>query len=131
MAAYDGGNMLKSILAGLFALAATPTIAACIVDYETFVVRELSQADDPQQVAEQAGMLYDWYIGSEEVTVRGTRFEKYGLPRVVDRSEILFWGFLGSVPFLIEYGMPPDAPEVIYGMANPLDCEVQAYVAIP
>lgn len=102
----------------------------CIVDYETFEVRDaLLPADHDTITVEQSGKLTDWYSVSVALTVMGTPYEKYGLLRRAQASDFAFHAFQGSVPIL---KLPGDGeiPEVVYLLVDPQQCEVQPYSVV-
>lgn len=66
-----------------------------------------------------------WYVNNDRITFRGARYSKYGLPRVPSTTDIVFAGEHDGQAIVTEIGVT-DA-EVIYVMANGLECEFQPY----
>ena len=110
------------------ALVAQPALAgSCVVDYETFEIREYTSADPGSMLEEQSPRKQDWYINNEVVTVRELRFTKYGLPRILLPDEVRFWAFINSVPVTVETTSGDEDPEIIYILESPNDCGFQPY----
>ena len=66
-----------------------------------------------------------WYVNNEEIAFRGARYSKYGLPRVPSTTDIVFAGEHDGQAIVTEMG--DDNAQVIYVMANGLECEFQPY----
>ncbi|MGA0543896.1 hypothetical protein ACO2Q1_01340 [Brevundimonas sp. VNH65] len=66
-----------------------------------------------------------WYVNNEEITFRGARYSKYGLPRVPSTTDIVFAGEHDGQAIVTEMGA--EDAQLIYVMANGLECEFQPY----
>lgn len=66
-----------------------------------------------------------WYINNETLQIRGRKFEKYGLPRILGTSEITRAAEYKGVGVYVEAGTS-GVPEVIYIPARS-GCEFQPY----
>lgn len=123
--------MLRVVSILAVVLIATPTFAkSCIVDYETFEVRNILPTDHATIAAEQSLTSYDWGIETTAV-VAGDTYSKYGLPRILYGDEVVFYGFKDSVPFLREMGSTDAPPALLFAPVNVGDCEFQAYQLTP
>jgi hypothetical protein len=66
-----------------------------------------------------------WYINNEPVTVNGSSYVKYGLPRVLGFGEVELVGSSGGGFFYAETNS--DSREVLYLLTNLSGCEFQPY----
>jgi hypothetical protein len=66
-----------------------------------------------------------WFINNQPITFNGTRYVKYGLPRVLGVSEVSRVGEFQGVSLFAETGMT-GRPEVVYVLVRP-GCEFQPY----
>ena len=66
-----------------------------------------------------------WYINNEPVLVRGQRYMKYGLPRVLSVSDVAVYDDYQGGAFFVEAGIT-GIPEILYAASNP-ECEFQPY----
>ncbi|HYH78883.1 MAG TPA: hypothetical protein VEX86_03780 [Longimicrobium sp.] len=69
-----------------------------------------------------------WYIDNEPITFNGTRYVKYGLPRVLGATEVVNVGTHQGVAAFAETAGSQAMPEVIYVPVRP-GCEFQPYQA--
>lgn len=68
-----------------------------------------------------------WYANNEPITFAGRRWVKYGLPRVLNSSEVLFSGTYQGVAVFVDAADAPARPTgYIYVVVSPL-CEFQPY----
>ena len=109
-------------------LAVTPALAAesCIVDYESFEVRGLLDSDPASILSEQSINSYEWGLEPSTVVADNT-YEKYGLPRVLFSTEVKFFAFKDSVPFLHDLINTETPPGLLYAPTNGEGCEFQPY----
>jgi hypothetical protein len=78
-----------------------------------------------------------WFIRGDPIRVSGRRFAKYGLPRVLSRSDVAAYGYYADAAVFVEAdGDEYSAPEVIYVLVGPPRnsreegaCEFQPYQA--
>lgn len=66
-----------------------------------------------------------WYINNETLVLRGKKFTKYGLPRVLGTTEVVRAGEYKGVGVYVEAGLD-GVPEVIYVPVRS-GCEFQPY----
>ncbi|HYD24362.1 MAG TPA: YbjN domain-containing protein [Croceibacterium sp.] len=66
-----------------------------------------------------------WYINNDTVSVRGTSYVKYGLPRVLGPNEVEQYGSYKGGFFYGEAGA--DSREVLYLLTDLAGCEFQPY----
>ena len=71
-----------------------------------------------------------WYIDGETVTVGGAAYTKYGLPRVLGPSEVVYSGAYRGGFFYAEPGIEKGA-EVVYLLTDAAGCEFQPYQVEP
>jgi hypothetical protein len=90
--------------------AAAPAVTSCVAM--------------PDAGYQGAGSL-QWYIDSETVEVGGSRFAKYGLPRVLGPGEVEYVATARGGLFYGEAGV--GKREVLYLLTVPAGCEFQPY----
>lgn len=66
-----------------------------------------------------------WFAGDSSITVEGSSYRKYGLPRIVGLNEIGPYATYRGVPVFQERGLA-GTPEILYVPVY-ASCEVQAY----
>ena len=110
-------------------LTVTPTLAdeGCIVDYDTFEVRGILATDPASMLSEQSINSYDWGL-EPAAEVAGNTYEKYGLPRVLFPTEVKFFAFKDSAPFLHDLIGTETPPGILYALTDGQGCEFQPYV---
>ena len=67
----------------------------------------------------------DWYRQNAPLTVAGRDYVKYGLPRVLDRTDVVWFAEHDGVVVAAEPGQAE--PEVVYVLVTPEDCSFQPY----
>lgn len=67
----------------------------------------------------------DWYRQDASLTVGGRQYAKYGLPRVLARTDVVWFAEHDGVAVAAEPGQAE--PEVVYVLVNPGDCDFQPY----
>jgi hypothetical protein len=66
-----------------------------------------------------------WYINNESMTIDGSRYVKYGLPRVLGPGEVELVASAEGGYFYAEAGS--DSREVLYLLTDLAGCEFQPY----
>jgi hypothetical protein len=67
----------------------------------------------------------DWYRENTPLTVGGRQYVKYGLPRPLGRTDVVWFAEHDGVVVAAEPGQT--APEVVYVLVTPEDCGFQPY----
>lgn len=119
-----------SVLVALLSVPPAFAGEGCIVDYDSLEVRGLLATDPASMLSEQSIYSYDWGLEPATVVI-GNAYAKYGLPRVLFPTEVTFYGFKESAPFLREAGTRDEPPMVVYALINGPRCEFQPYVLKP
>lgn len=87
--------------------------------------------NDRELTREEAGLSYadgrPWYESGEALTIRGRRYEKYGLPRIVSPYELEYVAEHDTVYVGAEEG--DTARDVVYILTSGLECAFQPYQA--
>ncbi|HEX9938901.1 MAG TPA: outer membrane beta-barrel protein [Longimicrobium sp.] len=65
-----------------------------------------------------------WYVHNEPITVRGRRFVKFGMPRVLGVNDVVGAGEYQGIPLFADAGAA--RPDVVYVPVRP-GCEFQPY----
>ena len=74
-----------------------------------------------------------FYINNEAVVLKGVKFERYGLPRVLTAWELEAkpYALKEGVPFYHEGGLPQGQPvEIVYLLTQAVGCEFQPYAKV-
>jgi hypothetical protein len=71
------------------------------------------------------GETRDWYVSSAPVRVGGRTFVKYGLPRILQFTDVTYFAEHDGVLFAAEPGVT--RPEVVYALVQGVGCEFQPY----
>jgi hypothetical protein len=69
-----------------------------------------------------------WYVNNDKIKCLDRTYVKYGLPRILETSEVKKVGMYDKVGLYAETGSP-ESPEVIYIPVQP-GCEFQPYQAV-
>lgn len=113
---------------GVALLGATPALAVdwfCIADTQTGAVTEVTEAEAEPYLATQNAWGREWYINNWALTIGEATYEKYGLPRVLDPSDLTYYTQVEGVPIYHEAG--GSAADVIYVLERSRNCEMQPY----
>lgn len=69
----------------------------------------------------------DWYRDSRSISIGGRDYVKYGLPRILNLTEVKYFTEHDGVVFAVETGYSGSRPEVLYALTRSVGCEFQPY----
>ena len=96
-----------------------------IADHYGQSVRVNGRWIHPDQSPYPSGRERTWYRDNEPINVGGREYVKYGLPRILGRSEVEWFGELDGLAVVAEPGTTE--PEVVYVLIDPAECGFQPY----
>ena len=70
-----------------------------------------------------------WYVSSEPIRVKDGFYVKYGLPRILNSTDVVPVATFASVTVFAEPVVNPRRPEIVYVPVRP-GCEFQTYVPL-
>lgn len=112
-------------------LFAAPAAAqeGCVVDFNTLKVRPVAEQDTAMTLPEQSLLKYGW-ANDATIPIGKLTYAKGGSPVVMVASDLIFYNFKDSVPFVRAATDASEKP-ALYALIDGAKCELQPYTPAP